>query len=161
MTETLEPLLNMLCKSVTKGQQNAQQTLYVLSDAKGAKLSYDVLIACGLDVKYFADTDEAGGKLYVQNAAIAASGDKISAALAAAPLLKQIKELVDAQSTISNYNITFANTPAGRQLTLLFPSDKPAQSTSSAATKIASAAAKAASRPSARPVKEVVEILTL
>ena len=124
MTETLESLLNLLCKSVSKGQQNAQQTLYILGDAKDAKLAYDVLVACGVDAKYFAEADESGGKLYVQNAALAASGDRMTAALASAPLLKQIKDLLDAQSAIGNYSLAFSNTQAGRQLTLLLPADK-------------------------------------
>lgn len=123
-TTTLEALLNILCENVSKGQQNAQQTLYSLADAKDAKLAYDVLVACGLDAKYFADANGSDGKLYVQNASLAAATPAIHNMLSAASLLRQIKKLLDAQPTPAHYSLNFANTPSGSQLTLSLPANK-------------------------------------
>lgn len=141
MTEQLETLLRMLCKGVNKTQQNAQQTLYVLTDAKDAKLAYDVVVACGVDAKYFPETNESGAKLYVQNASLSAHAEQLESALISAPLFRQIKALVDGHDELENYTLSFANTPSGRQLTLVFPAEKTASVTITKSPQVAASAA--------------------
>ncbi len=122
--ETLESLLQLVCATVSKSQQNTEQSVYVLGDAKDARLAYDLLASCSLDVKYVAEHD--GGKLYVKNASLdtPACTEKLTAALASAPLFKQIKTLLDS-SPEAAYTLSFSTTPMGRQLTVVFPAEKP------------------------------------
>lgn len=122
MPETLESILRLLCRHVEKTQQNALQTLYVLSDSAESKLAYDLLATTGLEVKYYAEKN--GGKLYVQNQSLAANEARLAELLATAPLFKQIKELLDNHVYASQYRFSVANTPAGQQITLLLPTTK-------------------------------------
>jgi len=121
MTETLESFLRILCKSVNQGQQNAQQTLYLLTDNKDAKLAYDLLLTSGLEAKYFAE--ESGSKLYVRNQSLAACEDKIPALFATATLLRKLKDVLD-QDPLADYTLSFSNSSAGRQFTMLLPAVK-------------------------------------
>lgn len=121
-TEMLESLLQGLCKEMVKSTSNEQQTVYLLADAKDAKLAYDLLIACGLDVKLFAQ--DAGAKLYVQNLSVAPASEKLAAAMNSAVLFRQIKNLLDSDTKLADYTLSFTNTQAGRQLTLVLPADK-------------------------------------
>ncbi|MDX2073512.1 MAG: hypothetical protein SFX19_03995 [Alphaproteobacteria bacterium] len=155
MTETLESLLNMLCKTVARSQQNAQQTVYTLTDGKDAKLAYDLLVACNADVKYFADAN-AGNKLYVQNASLAACADKIAAILGSATLFKQIKNLLDSTENAGNYSLSFINTAHGRQLTLLLPPEKSTASNAPAAKSAAPEATQSPVMTSPRPKTPVL-----
>lgn len=120
MSDILESFLSMVCSSVRKTQQNAQQTLYVLGDAREAKMAYDLLIVSGIDTKYYAE--EHGGKLYVQNASL--SDGKLNDAVSAAPMFKQMKQMLDAQPALGDYTLSITDTPAGRQLTLVMPGVK-------------------------------------
>jgi len=152
--ETLESLLALVCKSVTVSQQNTQQTLYTLGDTKDARLAYDLLATCNMEVKFFTENDY--GKLYVQNASVARSEARLGAILvSAAPVAKQIKDLLDSQQSL-NYNLSLTTTPSGRQLTIVFPSEK--LTTQSAATQLQQPAVNAEYRiprkASETPIKE-------
>lgn len=153
MTEILEKLLALLCKNVQKSSRNAQQTVYHLHDGRDAKLAYDVLVSAGIDAKYFPEND--GGKLYVQNASLASSEEKLGELMASAAMLKQIKNLLDTQNP-GAYSLTYANTPHGRQLNILLPQVKNAviQPSSAASAATSAAAASKASAPRTAAKKE-------
>jgi len=158
LTKDLELLLEVLCTSAEKTQQNAQQTLYQLSTLKDAKLAYDVLITCGLDVKYIPDEAGSSAKLYLQNESLAANEAKVRNTLASASLFKQIKNVLDEYNDAGDYSLSLANVNGGRQLTLVVPTDeqlhgiihKKAQPEPSSAKNIAPAP-QGAPRPKARP----------
>jgi len=121
MSESLELLLEVVCKNAERTQQNAQQTLYQLETIKDARLAHDILVTCGVDVRLV--PDGSGAKLYVHNASVAASDDKIRNALAAGSLFKQIKNVLDEYNDAGDYTLTLSNNHHGRQLTLQLPTD--------------------------------------
>jgi hypothetical protein len=155
MNETLESLLEMFCKTTVKGQQNEKQTLYLLTDAKDARLAYDLLMGTGLEARYIAEDNLA--KLYVQNASVAACENKIAQALATAPFFKEIKDTLDRQEgLVGDYSLSLTSTATGRQLTVLLPAAEkthksPAANTSQSTNKSSAIAAAPKHRPAAKP----------
>lgn len=159
MTENLDAILNLLCPGARKGQRNAEQTLYLLGGAKDAKLAYDFLAASGLDVKYYAEAE--GGKLYVQNQSLATHDDALAASMPSARLLRQMKQTLDAADP-GDYTLSLVHTPAGRQLTVLLPSAKPAANAAKPAATVASAPTPAVPMSAAKakaPAKDDGDIL--
>lgn len=122
MSESLQLLVEILCTRAELAQQNAQQTLYHLETSKDAKLIYEVLLTCGVDVKLV--PEEIGAKLYIQNASVDANEAKIRNTLASASLFKEIKNVLDQYNDAGDYTLSLSNIGSGRQLTLILPSDE-------------------------------------
>jgi len=126
MAIQFEDILAALCSQVTLSHANESQKMYLVRDAKEARLARDVLVAYGFDAKAY-DKDNAS-RLYIASPSLdsALVEQKLSAALAYAISLKQIKQSLDTlchdhapalQSP--DYNITFANMqPAGKQIVI-------------------------------------------
>src|SRR4051812_23372971 len=121
MVTQFEDILRALCSEVQLSHANESQKTFVLNDTREARLACDVLIAYGFDAKVYVESN--GSRLYITlPPPDAAREQKLTAALAYAGSLKQIKLELDAlyrdQSSSlqsADYSIAFSNIlPAGK-----------------------------------------------
>jgi Fe2+ transport system protein B len=123
MTLQFEDVLSALCSQVTLSNANEAQKIYILNDAKEAKLAHEVLAAYGFHVKVY--KEEAASKMYITMPSFdsALVEQKLSAALAYAQSLKQIKQSLDTLShnpvsQAPDYSIMLADMAAGKQIVI-------------------------------------------
>jgi len=126
MTVQIEDIISAICIRFEAAHTNDFQTVYTVTDAKEAKLAFDVLVTFGFDAKVYHD-DNKPSKLYVtlaENDALAMN--KISDALAYANSLSQIKQILDSlcadevlAAQLPDYIITFSNAQSsGKQINI-------------------------------------------
>jgi hypothetical protein len=129
MPAQFEDILSALCSEVNLNHANEAQKTFLLNDTKEARLACDVLVAYGFDAKLY--PEENASKLYITlpppDQAVATE-QKITAAMAHAISLKQIKQNLDtlyrdSGSTLQSpdYTIAFVDTvSAGKQMIVNF-----------------------------------------
>ena len=120
-----EDILSTLCTKVELRNASDFQKVFVISDAREARLAFDVLTAYGFETKVYPENGES--KLYITNPAAddATLPARFAAVAAYAAALRRIKAELDmlcqsaAESLQSpEYSLSFVNLPAsgGKQL---------------------------------------------
>lgn len=140
MSVTYQDVLEAVCSEVSLVNANDTQHIFAITDAREAKLAYDILAAHGFDVRVYSEAD--ASKLYIIHPA-AGGGDNenLSSALHYAHTLKQ---LLDAMPE-TDFTVAFANTSTqGKQISIYFP---PAKAGTAPPVATTSSPAAAARRP--------------
>lgn len=166
MAIQFEDVISALCTESSQSHANDFQRVFALSTPLEAKLVFEVLVACGFDVKVYHQAGQPS-KLYISNPTMPAGKleHQLAAALVYARALKQIKVNIDhlcsgneALISSMDYNIAFVNTqPNGKQIliqmipgnsgdTAAQPGEQP-EAASAAAPQAAAAAAAAPAQP--------------
>jgi hypothetical protein len=147
---SFDDLLSALCGEFTPQHASDFQKIFLIHDAKEARLAFDVLVAYGFDAKVYPDPEKTS-KLYITQPAMDARAEqKLEQALAYARGLRGIKENLDALATepalaSPDYTMTFANAPGNnKQINIVL--------TQAAASAIAASATRPAQAASPAPV---------
>lgn len=128
MSTNFDDILSAICSHVSAVSANDFQSIYMLGDAKEAKLAQDILISYGFEAKLYSDVENESGaaKLYVNRPpADSKPQPRLDAALAYAHGLKSIKTSLDSLYRdpaigVQDYSVTFANSPtSGKQINIL------------------------------------------
>src|SRR5690349_5128173 len=104
----LEELLNLLCPGATATRSNELQKAFLIPDAVGAKLAYEVLTAHGFEAKLYPDASAM--KLYVTLPQADGWEERFAMALTHALALANIRRNLDPAT-----GMTFVNAPGGKQ----------------------------------------------
>ncbi|MDE3059575.1 MAG: hypothetical protein KGJ06_01020 [Pseudomonadota bacterium] len=152
---TFDDILSAICSTVRPQHADNHQRVYLIGDADEAKLALNVLTVYGFSANLYPDEDSLF-KLYIQETE--PDEAKLSAALAYAGLLRQIKASLDAfraqggDRVASACQMAFADTHDAKQILIKISSVKMAPAVAAPKPAAASAApARSASPQKPRP----------
>lgn len=152
MAISFEDLLSALCTEFQPQHANDFQKIFLIADAREAKLAFDVLVAFGFDAKVYPDAAK-GSKLYLITppAMDARAEERFAQAVAYAKALRGIKHSLDALPPPGGYTMTFANAPGNnKQINIVLT--QPATAIAPAAAPARPAQQAAAPAPKRKPM---------